>query len=57
MKEQLLGLIALGSDEDVVTATAKAMRLMFEALLLEGFTRDEAMQLVIAHGMGVKINE
>ena len=40
MKEQLLGLIALGSDEDVVTATAKAMRLMFEALLLEGFTRD-----------------
>lgn len=56
MKAQLLEIMTIISDPDVVHASANAMRKMFDALRSHGFTEDQAMQLLVAHGMGAKVN-
>lgn len=57
MKEQLLAMIKVISDDEIVEASAAAMARFIKALEANGFSRDEAMQLLVAHGMGAKVGD
>jgi hypothetical protein len=54
LKEQLLALVRVLGSEEVVNACADTNWAILQALISRGFTRDEAMQLVVvsAHGKG-----
>jgi Fe-S cluster assembly scaffold protein SufB len=48
VKEQMLALLDVLGDEEVVKKVAQTNMLYLSALQSYGFTRDEAMQLVVA---------
>lgn len=49
-------LAAVEKDEEVFALQAKLLKKMYEALIVEGFTRVEATQIVAAQGTGIKGN-
>lgn len=51
LRKQVIAIIEI-FDAEVVTAVAKAHARMLDALLVNGFTRAEAMQLLVATGIG-----
>jgi hypothetical protein len=56
MKESFLTALAVASDPDVVAASAQYMRRMFDALKAQGFSDDQAMQLLVASGSAAKVS-
>jgi hypothetical protein len=54
LKAQLLGLIDVISDPEVLAASARTMAMTLGALMGVGFTRDEAIQLLVAREMSSK---
>ena len=53
LKELLKELVA---DDEFFTVGASAMMKMKKALVAEGFSEEQAMQIVVAHGFGVRQN-
>ncbi len=46
----------LVNDEELIPTVAKGMRKMHDALVNEGFSSEQAMQIICSQGLGIKQN-
>lgn len=54
MQEMVEMLKAMVEDETLLPTVAKGYKKMYDSLVAEGFSQEQAMQIVSSQGMGVK---